>query len=298
MMANGTLACSDVASLPRLLRLFVVHGFDRGVLRDSGLELPCISTPCTNTEVWASQFGNLPDIVEWPWASIASLLLVALAAAAGMPTRRLRLAVLLTTAAFGSWWVTYEAMDEEEPPHGRMSQLHVFWHIASPNAVQSDRCDAIVRRQLRLLNVSGLLDRATIHLGLVGPVSARPAAVQELLAARHQLGIRVAARARRGHECVTTRALHDFATRVPSGRDVRVLYMHSRGTSRGFTDSKDVAAHAWTRMLENHTIERWREAVSAFDTPLRAATAGPELCPHGAVRKCRYQDKTSVWHYR
>ena len=311
---NNTLLCGD-ATLARMVRNFVVSGFRREELRPgpSGLDLPCINTACMDADVWASVWasypGSLPDILEWPWASIVTILLVALAAA-GMPTHhrlqaagchrtcRLRLVVLLTTALVGMSWLTREPM-VYEPSRGSITQLHIFWHIASLTEVHRARSDAIVRRQLRLLNGSGLLERATLHLGLVGPVWARPAAVLELLASRRPgIRVRVAARSRLGHECVTTRALHEFATSVPSALPVRVLYMHSRGTTRGFVNPHDVAAHAWTRMLEHVTIERWRDAVSALDTPSRAHTAGPELCPGGMVRRCRYQDETSVWHYR
>ena len=303
---NQTLLCAD-ATLARMVRNFVVSGFNTEELRDSHLEVPCITTPCMDANAWASYPGSLPDIWEWPWATIVTVLLVALAAAGMLTLHRLeaagchrkyrmRLVALLIAALVSMWLLTRDPM-VYAPSRGRTTQLHVFWHIASLTEVQRTRSDAIVRRQLRLLNTSGLLDRATIHLGLVGPVWARPAAVLQLLASRRP-GIRVAARARLGHECVTTRALHQFATSVPSTLPVRVLYMHSRGTTRGFVNQRDVAAHTWTRMLEHVTIEKWRDAVSALDTPSGADTAGPELCPGGMVRRCRYQDESSLWHYR
>merc|ERR1719424_1237101 len=182
----------------------------------------------------------------------------------------------------------------------------VFWHIGAFEE-RAERLEAIVGRQLELLESSGLLREAHVYVGVVGP--ARPPALRRLLANPH---VTVAARNGTGHECVTASALWRWALGqscpstwwpLSAGRSPvqYVLYMHSRGLRHSAAchysnASSGHCAEDWTRTMEHFTIVHWRAAIGAMEHS-GALTAGLELFPHPARIARRRTGWKDVFHY-
>jgi len=278
--------------------------------------VPCLTSPCyrlidTLVELDAASLLSVATAAAGVWllllryVSVRCWLVSSLAAASG-------------ALVVGHHWRAPQCMADaangmpSPAEHAAEMRLHVFWHIGAFET-RAARLDEIVGRQWALLNSSGLLDSARIHLGLVG--SARPRALRRVLRHPH---VRVAARNATGHECITSSALWRWAIAESCHRGWGtrwwpltagatptrfVLYMHSRGLRHDASCYANASRHArgpcaedWTRAMEHFTIERWRDALAAMERS-GALTAGLELSAHPARNSRRRGGFAPVQHY-
>lgn len=74
-----------------------------------------------------------------------------------------------------------------------------------------------------------------------------------------------------GYEYPTLRALWQWAA---SNKDAAVLYVHTKGASKGIRGDAEHPTDAWRRYMVDCVIRRWRECIGLLD---RFATVATEL---------------------
>ena len=186
-------------------------------------------------------------------------------------------------------------------PHQRPGTwFNVFWHIGIM-AERKAAAERILSRQFATLNTSGVLRRSTVHIGVVGNISAGTPdpALPTLTAIVQHPHVRLVAAAPRGRECVTTAALRRFAVDTTrcceaqpccQDRVLPVLYMHSKGSR---APSPGSPMELWAIMMEYFLIMHWRTSAYLL-TRLRALTTGCEMWQ--AAFRLPYSSK-KTYHY-
>ena len=232
--------------------------------------VPCLTAPCGFLVDELLELGSTPLLLLLCAATVGWLLLLCYV--------RLRvwavcsLAVACGAVGVGRHWRAPRCgeLHESSPPTALPArELAIFWHIGAFEQ-RAARLNEIVGRQHererpprspatpspRLIHTSswhtlsaardaavlartGLLERATVHVGLVGP--ARPPALQQLLRHPHVV---VAARNSSGHECVTSRALWRWALQQSCGSGAAYWWPFSAGSEGRLRARVPPHAHA------------------------------------------------------
>ena len=228
------------------------------------MKVPCLSVPCSAAIDALLTLSALPLISLCLSVAIGWLLLLRCVPVRGWAVASS--AAVLGGLAVGHHWSApqcAEALHLDAWP--TRSTIAVFWHIGAFEE-RAERLEAIVGRQLELLESSGLLREAHVYVGVVGP--ARPPALRRLLANPH---VTVAARNGTGHECVTASALWRWALGqscpstwwpLSAGRSPvqYVLYMHSRGLRHS-------AACHYSNASSGHCAEDWTRVLRRSSNP-------------------------------